>query len=460
MGTIRPMRVTDTSRLIAGKYRAERIIGEGGMGTVLSARHQILDIQVAIKVLSAEFTKQPAITARFLREARAAARLKSEHVVRVMDVGTTDEGQPFIVMELLDGENLEERLRRGPLPAPVAVDFLLQALEALAHAHALGIVHRDLKPGNLFVAAMPGGRNVVKLLDFGIAKLIDGVSGLDTVRAGGVTTGEHSALGSPSYMAPEQVQGLPDVDHRADIWALGAILFELLTAKAAFPGKTVGEIFAAILHTTPQPLREVVPDAPAGLEAVILRCLQRAPEDRYPDVGELALALAPFGSGAWLGHVHRIEQIVTSAASLFDAEMTMTTRFRKWEAHGIVSKADAPSADTLTETRPAPPRRTRRSPRRQLFVAVLVLGVMVGSISIQYRPRSALGVSKPATGASSVVAATPPVAPSATAVPPPPSAAAQAPPTALVTPPRASAPSRSRPKEVASGLPGILRSPD
>jgi serine/threonine-protein kinase len=460
MGSIRPIRIraADTGQLIAGKYRVERVIGEGGMGTVVCARHEILDVRVAIKVLSAEYTKEAAITARFLREARAVARLKSEHVAHVMDVGTTEQGQPFIVMELLDGENLEERLRLGPLRTIVAVDLFLQALEALAHAHALGIVHRDLKPANLFVATLPGGRRVVKVLDFGIAKLIDSVAGTEAVRAGGVTTGEHVALGSPSYMAPEQVQGL-DIDPRADIWALGAILYELLTAKTAFAGKTVGEIFAAILHTDPPPLRSIVPDAPAGLEAVIQRCLERPPESRYADVAELARAVAPFGSGAWSGHVSRIEQVVTSAAVLFDADMTMTTRFRRWEAHGLVTSAEARATDTLPAPPSAPPRMTTRS-RRQLFVAVLILGAMVGSISIQYRPRRALGVPRPATAASSVIGPIPPVAAATTVVSLPSSVAAPAPPTAATTSPRASPPARSRPKEVASSLPGVLRSPD
>src|SRR5579872_404760 len=141
----------DSGQVLAGKYRVERVIGEGGMGTVLAARHELLDVAVAVKVLSAELTHQPAIIARFLREARAVARLKSEHVARVMDVGTLPEGQPFIVMELLEGEDLEKRVARGPLPITMASDFMLQALEAMAHAHVIGIVHRDLKPANLFV---------------------------------------------------------------------------------------------------------------------------------------------------------------------------------------------------------------------------------------------------------------------------------------------------------------------
>src|SRR5882672_1418579 len=165
----------DSGELIAGKYRVERVIGEGGMGTVLAAWHELLDVRVAVKVLSAELSHQPEIIARFLREARAVARLKSEHVARVMDVGILGEGQPFIVMELLEGEDLEKWVQRGPLPVQQAADFILQALEAMAHAHAIGIIHRDLKPANLFVTVTPDGREVVKVLDFGIAKLTNAV---------------------------------------------------------------------------------------------------------------------------------------------------------------------------------------------------------------------------------------------------------------------------------------------
>ncbi len=301
----------DSGELIAGKYRVERVIGEGGMGTVLAAWHELLDVRVAVKVLSAELSHQPEIIARFLREARAVARLKSEHVARVMDVGLLGEGQPYIVMELLEGEDLEKRVQRGPLPLQQAADFILQALEAMAHAHAIGIVHRDLKPANLFVTATPDGREVIKVLDFGIAKLTNAVQA-DGARSGGLT-GEHSTLGSPSFMAPEQVRAAPEIDRRADIWALGAIFYEMVTGRTAFDGNSVGEVFGAVLHATPTPVNEIRPDIPEGVDAVIARCLRRPVEERYADVGELARAVAPFASAAWQGHVTRIEQTLQRA---------------------------------------------------------------------------------------------------------------------------------------------------
>jgi serine/threonine protein kinase len=276
------------------------------MGIVLAARHELLGVQVAVKVLSPERVRQPNALERFLREARAVAQLKSEHVARVMDVGTTDSQQPYIVMEMLEGEDLQRRLERGPLGVAQAVDVILQALDAIAQAHSAGIVHRDLKPGNLFLAATPDAREIVKVLDFGIAKLTDTRGG--TGSWSGELTGEHSTLGSPSYMAPEQVRASRDIDPRADIWALGAILYELLTGMLAFDGASLGEIFEAVLTSTPLPLRSVRPEAPEALEAVIDRCLARDREERFADVAELARAVAPFGSGAWKGHVARIER--------------------------------------------------------------------------------------------------------------------------------------------------------
>jgi serine/threonine-protein kinase len=298
--------------VIGDKYRVESLIGEGGMGAVFAAHHQLLDIEVAIKVLWPDLVENRAATDRFLREARAVARLKSEHVARVMDVGTLEGGQPYIVMELLEGEDLERRFARaGKLGVAEAVDYLLQAFEAVAHAHAAGIVHRDLKPANLFLASTPDGREILKVLDFGIAKLSALVKH-DVARSGALT-GEHTMLGSPSYMSPEQVRDSSVIDHRADLWALGVILYEMITGQEPFLGGSVGEIFGAILHATPRPLRELCPGAPPGLEAVVERCLAREAHDRFSDIAELARALAPFGTGAWTGHVARIEQTLARA---------------------------------------------------------------------------------------------------------------------------------------------------
>jgi serine/threonine-protein kinase len=296
--------------LIAGKYRVLSLIGEGGMGTVLAAHHELLNVPVAVKLVSPALVRHRPALDRFLREAQAVARLKSEHVARVMDVGTLEGGEPYLVMELLDGEDLERRLQRaGPMAIANAVDCILQALEAMAHAHAVGIVHRDLKPANLFATSTPDGREIIKVLDFGIAKLSDESTGART----GALTDDHSTLGSPSYMAPEQVRASRVVDHRADIWALGTILYELLTGRVAFGGQSVGEIFGTVLHKEAPRLRALRPDASTELETIIARCLEREPRHRFDDVSQLADAVAPFGSGSWDGHIARIQQTLARA---------------------------------------------------------------------------------------------------------------------------------------------------
>jgi serine/threonine-protein kinase len=484
--------------LIAGKYRVLRALGEGGMGTVLVARHELLDVSVAVKVLTADLTRSDNGMGRFLREAQAVARLKSEHVAHVMDIGTTEEGQPFIVMELLDGKDLEERLLGGPLPVPVAVDFVLQAIEAVAQAHAIGIVHRDLKPANLFVAVLPGAREVVKVLDFGVAKLIDGTSRVRKVANDQVLTGEHSAVGSPSYMSPEQVRA-ESVDARTDIWSLGTILYELLTERTAFSGASTAEIFAAILHTTPEPLRTLCPSAPAELEAAVARCLQRAPADRYQNVAELARAIAPFGSGAYEAYVPRIEQMLASAAKLFDPDVTTMTRLRQLEISddpaiaALLASAPPPrpssvarlgsgapgdegkrAASTVSEPAPANPR------FRRTLVALAIAGTCLGAAAVYLlsqhgkSPAQAEAVTPAATAPPTVSAAAPSEAPSAIPSAPEP-AAPLASSTASATAPSiassghpASTPSSSRPvpshrgkpKDTRPGLPGVLRSAD
>jgi serine/threonine-protein kinase len=304
--------------VIAGKYRITSVIGEGGMGTVFAAHHEMLDVAVAVKVLSAGLVQTSGAVDRFTREARAVARLRSEHVAHVMDVGTLDGGQPYIVMELLQGEDLRQRLEReGQLPVQQAVDYVMQALDAVAHAHAAGIIHRDLKPENLFVTITPDGREIVKVLDFGIAKLTQATQPAESGRWRALTA-EHAALGSPHYMAPEQVRDSRQIDQRADVWALGVILYELVTGRDAFPGTSSGEIFASILKVAPAPIEALRPDAPWELDAVVSSCLARDPDERFANVAELARALAPLSSDAWSLHADRVEQTLMRSQRLSD----------------------------------------------------------------------------------------------------------------------------------------------
>jgi serine/threonine-protein kinase len=293
--------------VLAGKYRLEKVAGEGGMGVVYAAQHLVLKQRVAVKVLLPDAATSEHVVERFAREAQAAARIVSEHVARVMDAGTTATGAPFLVMEYLEGCDLEELLAvEGPLPMTDVVDYLLQALEALAHAHAVGLVHRDIKPANLFLACRADGGNVIKMLDFGISKTME-ARPEDRVLTG------HAVLGSPVYMSPEQLRNAKDIDARADLWSLGVVAYELLCGKPPFDGDGVGEIFAAILETEAEPLHTRNWRLPPELSAVIAKCIQRKPEDRWADAAALARALKPYGSGTYDPLIERAEQVLARA---------------------------------------------------------------------------------------------------------------------------------------------------
>jgi Protein kinase domain len=289
-------------QVIHGKYRIERQIGRGGMGIVLAATHLQLEHLVAIKVMRRDLGMDERAIDRLLMEARSAARIRSEHVARVLDVGTLDNGTPFIVMEYLDGENLADLLdREGALQIDQAVSFMLQCCLALAEVHVAEMVHRDLKPGNLFIARLPDGSPSVKIVDFGISKQIG------SARDGAATTSPQ-VLGSPYYMSPEQMRA-EAVDERSDIWGLGAILFEMLTGRPPFIGDTLPEVYSAVLNDAPPPVDTLRSSVPAGLDDVVQRCLEKDPAQRFCDVADLAEALAPFAIAA-APSVERITRIL------------------------------------------------------------------------------------------------------------------------------------------------------
>ncbi|MDI1477245.1 serine/threonine-protein kinase [Polyangium sp. y55x31] len=297
--------------VIAGKYRIEREIGRGGMGLVLLATHVDLEQPVAVKVLHEDSAYDADAIARFIREARAAGKIQSDHVARVMDAGVLPEGGAYIVMELLDGKDLADVLRdQGPLDVSVAVGHVLEACDAVAAAHAVGIVHRDLKPANLFLARKPDETEIVKVLDFGVSKM----SLPSTPSSPSSLTQSGQIFGSPSYMAPEQLRSAADVDARADIWSLGVVLYELVTGCLPFPARTMADMMAAVVRDPPQPLAQVRADAPPALEAILVRCLEKEPSDRYTTVGELARALAPFAPGRE-ALVARIERVSARSAA-------------------------------------------------------------------------------------------------------------------------------------------------
>jgi hypothetical protein len=278
-------------QVVAAKYRIDSVIGEGGMGWVVVAYHLQLDTKVAIKLLKAELASNAEAVERFAREARAAVRITSPHVARVFDVGTLDSGAPYMVMEYLDGSDLSSVIqKRGPLPIQEAVDYVLQACEAIAEAHAAGIVHRDLKPANLFCARRPDGTVIIKVLDFGISKLTGGAG------AALNHTKTTAIMGSPFYMSPEQMESTRGVDIRTDIWGLGVIIYELVTGRTPFEGQALPEVCLRVATQQPPPLRSLRMDAPAALELVILRCLEKDRDKRYGNVARLAVALRDFAS--------------------------------------------------------------------------------------------------------------------------------------------------------------------
>jgi tRNA A-37 threonylcarbamoyl transferase component Bud32 len=272
--------------LLSDKYSIVRVVGEGGMGTVFEALHRRIKQRVAIKVLNPTLLHRPEIVQRFEREARAAARLRSRHAAKVLDVDETAEGLPYMVMEFLEGRELANELeRRTRLPVDEAVDVLLQACSAMAEAHDLGIVHRDLKPANLFLTPEEG-RTVVRVLDFGISKMTDEGDASVTATA--------TQMGTPLYMSPEQVRSSKNVDRRTDIWSLGVIAFELLSGRTPFCGDTPSAAIASIAADPVPSLRALREDVPEELERVVLKALSKDMTQRHPDVRAFAGGLAPF----------------------------------------------------------------------------------------------------------------------------------------------------------------------
>lgn len=300
--------------LIAGKYRIDSLVGEGGMGVVMAAHHLELDRAVAIKFLLPGVALLGDAAERFRREARAAAKIQSDHVCRVLDVGTLEQGVPYMVMELMEGEDLGQALGSGRrFDVPDAVGFILEAIEAVSLAHAAGIVHRDLKPANLYLARRPDGSHRIKVLDFGISKNTSG-TGMPELNL----TASRSIIGSPLYMCPEQMMSSRDVDARADTWALGAILYELLTGRPPYEAETLPQLCKALLTESPPRPRDLRPALPEALESAVLRCLEKDRELRWPSVNHLALALAPFAAGSAAVHVDRARRVLeaTGASAL------------------------------------------------------------------------------------------------------------------------------------------------
>ncbi|HET7540361.1 MAG TPA: serine/threonine-protein kinase [Polyangiaceae bacterium] len=464
-------------QLLLGKYRAERVLGRGGMGLVVAAHHLELDEPVALKFLLPEALQSAETIARFEREARAAVKIRSEHVARVFDVGRLETGEPYMVMELLRGLDLGQLLeQRGPLPVQDVVDYVLQAGEAIAEAHQLGIVHRDLKPQNLFLTHRADGSPCVKVLDFGISKMSARGSGDQAV------TATMAILGSPLYMSPEQLMSARDIDSRTDIWALGVICFQLLTGKTPFSAATLPQLCMAINMSEPLALRSLLASAPAALEAAISRCLEKDRNLRLANLAELARALAPFGPPRSQLSVERIERLARVSApsappGAAQAPPPTATRVSASTLAEPTLAESAPVESTLAEPARAlgPPEqgiaggeprtmgefgRTKSPPRPKRRIglfALLALLVVVGvaatlGLAAAHRARTLAAASSIAVAPSE----TPPpkvavAAPEPAAIPPPVESHTAPLPSASVAPPKPT-PVATHPPNVTSAV--------
>jgi len=428
---------------VAGKYRLTRLLGRGGMGAVWEGTHTSLGTRVAVKFIDAEYAESPEARSRFENEARAAARLRSKHVVEVYDHGVSDDGRPFIVMEFLQGEPLDKRLDRlGRLPAKDTAQIVMQVCRALAKAHTANIVHRDLKPENVFLVwDDEEGTDVVKVVDFGIAKFNDtSLSSSSATRTG-------SVLGTPHYMSPEQARGLRSVDSRSDLWSVAVIAYRCIVGALPFEGEAVGDLLVK-LCTAPIPVpSQVTPDVPPTFDAWLHKALTREPGERFQTAAQLSESLAAVcglavrgqdgGSGPYSAVGSGSFSAVTSPAVTFPTGISAVT------ASSAMPLSSAPTTQTS-----APAKRSRFGALAAGALAALVCLGLGGALAQRFLPSSPATVAvvaSPPVPSAPLVAANPTPAPPATVAAVAPSAAPNADPALVPTTKPAVAKAASRP---------------
>jgi serine/threonine protein kinase len=336
--------------VLEGKYKLVRTLGEGGMGVVWAAEHVRLGRPLAVKLLRADLAEQPRTLQRFNQEAVAASRIGSPHIVEVIDLGTAPDGAPFIVMELLEGRTLFDLLRETPqLPIARAADIGCQILSGLAAAHAKGIVHRDLKPANVFLTRFGTREDFVKIVDFGVSKIMTGEAALHLTRTGAL-------LGTPTYMAPEQVLGRKDIDHRVDLWAAGVILYMALTGGRPHEAPSRNELLAAIVKQDVGPFRQLRPAVGAELEGIVLRALSRDVAQRWATAEAFRDALLPYRVTSPAG----VAAGTATPASSFAAVRDSLTQVPA--SSPSPAESAAPRVSMVWEIEPAPRPASLRAP--------------------------------------------------------------------------------------------------
>lgn len=437
----------EPGELVVGKYRVERVIGAGGMGVVVAATHVELDQKVALKFLHAHVLDGAGAVDRFSREAKAAVKLKSEHVAHVYDVGVLPDGAPFSVMELLDGVDVANyAAQKKPLTVNEAVEIVIQACDAIVEAHAAGIVHRDLKPQNLFVTRKANGAPLIKVLDFGVSKW----TGQDFS-----ITDSSVVVGSPLYMAPEQMRAARNAEPRSDIWALGVILYELLAGKVPFDGATVTELCLKVVTDPPAPLLDVRKDIPEPLASIVARCLEKDPTKRFENVAMLAQALEPFAlsvttSRPWRSMVETGDSLDIGELPTMPEGVDVTTDRRR---ANLVETDEGIITDRERKILDHPPP-SSRGPRRLAFTR----GVAAGAVLTAIGAIAGVIIWASAAHSTNAAASGAPSTPSAVAS----TSAANLQPTAMtdptIVPPTPSISAAPRPSSSASSPPHIVTS--